>query len=628
MSNNPFENFSNLGEIENLSEEYKHSSEFDNKDLLEDKKEARPSFAFFYIFGFIIMAIFFFRLMDLQVAKGAKFQYMAEGNRIRSRDIPAPRGIIYDKGGKIITQNIASFNLEIYPADFPQEKTDREEIYRKIEKISQISQDDIKNQVEKQGLFSVDAIILKENINRDEAMTLMIKYNNISGVTVKARPSRQYENIPGLAQILGYIGKISQEELDKNADYKMDSWIGKTGIEKSYENSLKGTPGKEQVEVDSQGIIQRALASIEPTPGNNLYLGIDTGLEQEMANDLNAKIQELKVENGVALAIDPRDGTILGMVSLPSYDNNIFAENFAGQYQKLLDDPNKPLINRAISGLYPPGSTIKPFIASAALQERVISEDTTIIDKGELKIGEWVFPDWKVHGTVNIRKAIAESCDVFFYTIGGGWEKIGGLGIDRIKRYLDLFGFGKTVGLDISGEGEGLIPDPDWKEKTKKESWYLGDTYHLAIGQGDFLSTPLQLLNATAAVANGGELLKPHLAIKETDHLGKIVKEYGKEVIRKDLIDSYNIQVVREGMRQTVTSGSARTLADLPVEVAGKTGTAQFGNEDKTHAWFTAFAPFDTPEIALVVLIEKGGEGSDVAVPVAKKILEWYFNHK
>ena len=628
MKNNPFENFSNLGKVDNLSEEYEHPSESDNKDVLDDDRQEKPSFVLFYVFSFLIIAIFLFRLLDLQVAKGAKFQYMAEGNRIRAREIPAPRGIIYDKNGVAISQNVASFDLELYPADLPQLKEDRDNIYHKLNEISQINEDEIRNQVEKQGLYSVDPIILKEDINRDEAMSLMIKYNNILGVSVTARPSRKYASIPGLAQLFGYIGKISEEELTDNPDYKMDSWIGKAGIEKSYENSLKGTSGKEQVEVDSQGRIQRALSNIDPVPGNNIYLGIDSRFEQEIANILGSRISDLKVKSGVAIAMNPKDGTILGMVSLPSYDNNLFVQNFSSEYQKLLDDPNKPLVNRAISGIYPTGSTLKPMIAAAGLQEKVISEDTTVNDTGEIKVGEWSFPDWKVHGVTDVRKAIAESCDIFFYAVGGGWEKISGLGIDKIDKYLSIFGFGEKTGIDIPGEQVGLIPDPEWKEKNKNESWYLGDTYHLSIGQGDFLATPLQLLNATSAIANGGELLKPHLAIKETDSQGRLVKEYGKEVIRKDFIDSYNIQVVREGMRQTVTSGSAKVLNDLPFEAAGKTGTAQFGTEDKTHAWFTAFAPYNDPEIAIVVLVEEGGEGSDNAVPVGKSILEWYFSHK
>ena len=627
MKHNPFENFKNLGSLDHLSEEHEYVSETDGKDILEED-EKKPSFSTFYVICSIVAVVFLFRLLDLQVAQGAKFQYLAEGNRIRSRDVPAPRGIIYDRNGKMLAKNAASFNLELYPADLPQNKSERMEVYKKIEEISAIPASDTEKKVEKEGLFSVEPIVLTENINREDALPLIVKYNGISGVEVSARPNRAYDTIPGLSHFIGYIGKVSQDDLNKNPDRKLTDWIGKVGLELTYENELKGSSGKEQIEVDSRGRIQRSLASLDPKPGNNLYLGINLDLQSEMAKDLGDTLKELNLTSGVVLAMDPRDGSMLGMVSLPSYDNNLFTKNIAGEYKKLLDDPAKPMVNRAISGLYPSGSTIKPFVASAGLQEKVISENTTINDSGEIKVGDWVFPDWKAHGHTDVRKAIAESCDVFFYAVGGGWDKISGLGVERLDKYLGLFGFGEKTGIDLSGEEGGLIPTPEWKKKVKKESWYLGDSYHLSIGQGDFLSTPLQVLGATSAIANGGELLTPHLTTKITDHDGNTIKEIGKEVIRKDFIDSDNINIVREGMRQTITSGSGKLLNDLPFEVAGKTGTAQFNNNEKNHAWFTAFAPYDNPEIALVVLVEGGGEGNEVAIPVAKKILEWYMSHK
>lgn len=622
-----FGNSPSLGEIKSELDEYEHPSDEESKDVLEEEKE-KSSFSIFYFLCLIISLIFLFRLVDLQITQGAKHQYLAEGNRIRARDIPAPRGIIYDRQGQVLVQNIASFNLELYPADLPQNKEDREAIYQRIEEVSQISMQEIKDKIEEIGLFSVDTIILKENIEREEALLLKIKYADYSGIMVAARPSRQYQTIPGLSHLLGYIGKITQEELDENSDYKITSWIGKSGVELTHEESLKGEVGKEQIEVDSRGRIQRVLANLEPQPGHNIYLGLDLELQKEMASSLGAMIEERDVNHGVAIALDPRDGTVLGMVSLPSYDNNLFIQRLDEEkYQQLLDDSDKPMVNRAITGVYPSGSTIKPMIAATALQEKTISQHTILDCPGEIEIGEWKFPDWKVHGRTDVRKAIAESCNVFFYAVGGGWQNIPGLGINRIKDYLEKFGFGQVTGIDLTGESAGLISDPEWKKKNKNESWYLGDTYHMAIGQGDFLTTPLQLVNAIATIANGGELLKPHLISKETDFAGQIVKEYGKEVIRKDFIDVYNLKVVREGMRQAVISGSARQLADLPVEVAGKTGTAQFDQTERTHAWFVSFAPYNNPEIALIVLVEAGGEGHEVAVPVAREILNWYFSH-
>ncbi|OGD67373.1 penicillin-binding protein 2 [Candidatus Berkelbacteria bacterium RIFCSPHIGHO2_12_FULL_36_9] len=616
-----------MGKIVIVPEEYEHQSNLEPKDVLEEEKE-KPDFSLFYVFSMVMAIIFLFKLTDLQVVQSAKYQYLAEGNRIRSRDIFAPRGIIYDRNGQVLAQNIASFNLEIYPADLPKEKESRQEIYKKIEDTSKINTPDIKERIEKEGLFSIEPIILKENLSRDEALYLKVKYHDVMGVEVAYRPSRQYQTTPGLSHFLGYIGKISEKELVEKPTYQMNSWLGKTGLEFIYEDILKGTNGKKQMEVDSKGYIQRVLADLPPKSGNNIYLGLDLDLQKETAFALEEMIKQLNVKNAVAIAMDPRDGSILTMVSLPSYDNNIFTQGLnPEEYQKLLNDPSKPLINRAIAGVYPAGSTVKPFIASAALQEKTISEKTTLDTSiGEIRIGEWVFPDWKRHGVTDVKKAIAESNDIFFYALGGGYEKIKGLGIERMDKYLQLFGFNKETGIDLNGEEEGLIPSPEWKKKVKKESWYLGDSYHLAIGQGDFLATPLELLNAIWAVANGGELLKPHLIKYESDQNGNIGKEFPKQIIRKDFIEGNNLRIVREGMRQTVTEGSARQLVDLPASVAGKTGTAQFDKSDRTHAWFIGFAPYENPEIAVVVLVEAGGEGHTAAVPVARKMFEKYFS--
>lgn len=629
---NPFENFENFGQVKSDLEEYQHPGEEESKDVLESEEE-KPNFSIFYLLCFFISFILIFRLLDLQVAQGAKNQYLAEGNRIRERNIPAPRGNIYDSTGKILAKNTPSFSLEIYPADLPRDKEEREKIYQRLSDVSQISQDEIKSKIEKVGLFSLEPITLKENIVRDEALLLEIRYKDLSGVVLTKEPVRIYESLPGLSHVLGYVGKVSEKELKQNSTYQLTDNVGKSGVEQSYENSLRGTDGQEQIEVDSVGRIQRILATKEPVAGNNLYLTIDAALQNEIAKDLQEGMKDLNINTGIVIAMDPQTGVILGSVSLPSYDNNIFTKaNLNEEYDKLIDSPDKPMINRTIAGVYPIGSTIKPIIAVAGLQEKAISENTTVNDTGEIKIGEWTFPDWKVHGLVDVRKAIAESCDIFFYAVGGGYDKISGLGINKVDSYLEKFGFGEKTGIDISGEAFGLVPSPQWKKKIKKEAWYIGDTYHLSIGQGDFLATPLQLVNAISAIANGGKLNVPHVALKETDSSGKLIKDYSFQAAKTELADSYNINIVREGMKQAVTSGSARQLNDLvdkdggPVESGAKTGTAQFDNNRRTHSWFTAFAPYDNPKIALVVLVEGGGEGNVVAEPIAKKILQYFFS--
>ncbi|PJA88667.1 MAG: penicillin-binding protein 2, partial [Candidatus Moranbacteria bacterium CG_4_9_14_3_um_filter_36_9] len=308
-------------------------------------------------------------------------------------------------------------------------------------------------------------------------------------------------------------------------------------------------------------------------------------------------------------------------------DNNLFARGISSEeYQNIISNKNLPLLNRATSGEYPPGSTIKPAIASAALMEKNIDENTTVVDSvGAIYVGSYRFGDWKIHGVTDVRKAIAESCDVFFYSIGGGYGNIKGLGMDNMKKYLNMFGFGETTGIDIYGELKGLVPDPQWKQEKIGEKWYIGDSYISAIGQGFITATPLQIANYTAAVANGGTLYSPKIVnrIEKGDGTMELVSS---EIIRKDFINPEVLKIVREGMRQTITAGTAQSLNSLSVPVAGKTGTAQFGNENKTHAWFTSFAPFDNPQIAMVVLIEGVGDSNSSAVPVARAVYDWYFS--
>ncbi len=627
-----FGNLPTIGKLKNeQGREYDYSAGDDPKDVLENK-ENKPTFAFFYCLIFIFAIILIFRLLNLQIIQGAKYKYVAEGNRIRSRSIEAPRGLIYDQNNQILAKNISSFSLELYPADLPKDKSEREKIYNELSITSQINYDELTQKINKIGLYSLEPITLKDNISRDEALLLKVKYANMSGIVVSAQPIRQYDSTQTLSHFLGYVGKITQDELDANSGYLISDEFGKSGLEQVYEKYLKGKNGQEQMEVNSKGQVQRLLSTTQAQVGDNLVLTLDLGLQKKITEILSA-MSDKSTKRGVAIAMNPQTGGILAMVSLPAYDNNIFSQaDFSEGYKKLLDDPETPLINRATSGLYPSGSTIKPFMAAAGLEEGIISENTTINDTGEIKIGSWSFPDWKVHGLTDVRKAIAQSCDVFFYAVGGGWDKIKGLGLKKVDEYLSKFGFGAKTGIDLPSEEKGLVPDADWKKKVKKESWYIGDTYHLSIGQGDFLATPLQLLNATSAVANGGKLLKPHFVDKITAPDGSLIKQINTEIVRENFISSANMQIVREGMRQTVIDGSGRSLNDLqdkngnPIEASGKTGTAQFGSEDKTHSWFTTYAPYDNPSIALVVLVEGGGEGNESALPAAKEILQYWFN--
>ena len=583
---------------------------------------------FFWLAIIICWLVLSGRLFYLNYYKGNYYREISEENRIRSLLIKAPRGKIFDRFGNILVNNIPSIDAIIIPADLPKNSEDRKQVAKKASDILKINEGETWGMIENLNMRSLLPVLLKGNISRDESLIMAEKEQEIQGVKMDKTAVREYYDSFIFSHILGYEGKIKKEELKENPEYLMTDSIGKQGIEKSYEKELKGTPGARQVEVDSLGNIKREIGVKEPVAGDDLVLNIDAELQKKLLDELSKSIELTKTKTAAAIAINPQNGEVLALVSLPGFDNNLFAKGISSdEYLKIISDPDKVLFNRAIAGEYPPGSIIKPLVATAALEEKTIDENTAILDRGSINIGGYTFRDWKAHGQVDIRKAIAESCDVFFYSVGGGYYGIEGLGIDRMKKYFNRFGLGKKTGIDLPSESEGLVPDEQWKMENTGEKWYVGNSFHAAIGQGFISATPLQLVSYISAIANGGTLYQPRIVsyIKKSSE-DKI--ENGVKVIEKNLASKKSIDVVREGMRQTVTSGTARTLSDLPVEAAGKTGTAQFGAEGKTHAWFSSFAPYDNPKIAMIIIVEGGGEGNSSAVPVTKEVYKWYFNRK
>jgi penicillin-binding protein 2 len=567
------------------------------------------------------------RVFFLTVIKGAYYQNVSKGNSIRSVVINAPRGKIFDRSGTVLVNNVPSLDAVIIPAYVPKDSTKIKEISGKVAAILGMDETDVQTKLENSASNSLNAVLLKENISQDESLTLLEKNNELPGIDIEKTAIRSYVDGPIFSQFLGYEGKIEQKELDQNKGYLLTDYIGKEGIEKSYEQYLRGVHGADQVEVDSMGNIKREVGIINSKPGSDLILGIDAGLQKKLYDSLNDILLKTQTKTAAAVAINPQNGEILAMVSLPGYDNNLFAQKISNSdYAKLIQDPNKPLFNRAISGEYPPGSTIKPSIATAALSEGVITPSTIVNGLGGvLNIGSYSFGDWTTHGPSDVRKAIAQSNDIFFYTVGGGYGNIEGLGMSRMKKWDNLYGLGQSTGIDIGGESNGLIPDEQWKQDTFNEKWSVGNSYHAAIGQGYVTVTPLQLADYIATIANGGTLFKPHIVsqIKKSDGTSIAVQP---QIIRSGFVSPDVMNVVREGMRQVVTEGTAQPLKDLPVAVAGKTGTAQFGAGGKqTHGWFVSFAPFDNPQIAMAVLVEGGGEGFTSALPVTKEVYQWYF---
>ena len=621
---NPFEPAEKLGKKVNLdSSEYETSAEETSAQDFE-----RPKITGLVFLVFLILGIFLLRLIILQIKEGYANRFLAEGNRMKSQDIISPRGGILASDGVALVKNKPDYLFQVLPFDLPKDKNAREEIYQKAASILEKPIEEIENAVEpKRG--SLEPVVLTKGIEKEKALVWQSEIAEISALEITAIPEREYISSPGFAHLLGYTGKISQEELDTNPSYPLTSITGKAGIEKIYEEFLKGKPGEQQIEVDAKGRLQRVLQSVEPVVGDTLELNIDAGLTQVLAQNLQAEIQQTGGKGGSAIALNPKTGAVLSLVSLPQYGNNALSQGMSKEEaEKLLADKNNPLFNRAIQGTYPPGSSIKPFIASAALQEKVVTPNFAFDTPPEIKIGDFVFPDWKDHGMTDIRRAIAESNNVFFYTLGGGYDKIKGLGIKLLSDYLKKFNFDSKTGIDLPSEGAGFVPTADWKQKTKGQSWYLGDTYHMSIGQGDLLVTPLEEAVSAAAIANGGEVLEPHLVNKILDPSGKVVEEIKKKVIKSGFISPDNLKVVQEGMRLTITGGSAQSLKDLPIAVAGKTGTAQIAGNDKTHAWFTGYAPYDDPQIVITVMIEQGGEGYATAAPVAKEAFRWWAENR
>ncbi len=572
-----------------------------------------------------------FRSGYLQIARGSAYLDIAEENRIRIQRIKTPRGLIYDRNGKVLVQNIPNFTLQVIPYDLPDDEREKNKLFSDLAKFLEVDKNIFSEKLEGVEDYSAEPVTIVEGIDIKQAIQLKIKTYNLPGIVLNTESNREYLGGPAFSHILGYVGKITEEEKQAllAANYLLDDQTGKTGLEQSYENTLRGEYGRNQVEVDSFGKVKKIVASEDPVLGRNLNLSIDFSYQNKLQELLDTQVDNLGSTGGVAIALDPRNGEVLAMVNSPTYDNNIFTGSISTEeYEKLVNDPKKPLFNRSLTGEYPSGSTIKPLIAGSALAEGVITPQTQILSTGGIRIDKWFFPDWQAggHGATNLAKAIAQSVNTYFYAIGGGYEDQEGLGVQKIKEYADRFGFGKALGIDLPNESTGFLPDKEWKERVKGEPWYIGDTYHLAIGQGDLLVTPLQIANLTATFANGGTVYIPHVVQSISDPITNEIEYQDIQKLSDQVIPLSDINAVNTGLREAVISGSARSLSSLSVPVAGKTGTAQFAS-DKTHAWFTGFAPYDNPEIVITVLIEGGGEGHSAALPVAKDFLTWYYGN-
>lgn len=551
----------------------------------------------------------------LQVVEGASFRERAEHNRVFQVVTEAPRGIIYDRNGTPLVSNISATDLIFDPKELPSREEEFSLIDNLLELLPELSPEEVRSGLEK-SRTSGQPVIIARSLEHDTVLRLEEQQDRIHGTQLISSLVRNYTPSHAAAHIIGYTGLVSSEEIEQDPKLTLTDKVGKQGIEKVYDNALRGSSGIRYQEVNASGQLQEQLGGSEPTTGQDVQLTIDIELQEfiyGLFSERAQKIEEDKDASGAVIVLDPRSGAILAAVSFPSFDPNTFSQpSRQKEVSQYFSDSSRPLFNRVLDGTFASGSTIKPFLAAAALEENIIEPNTSIFSSGGITIGQWSFPDWKAggHGPTDVKKAIAESVNTFFYEITGGYESQPGLGVDTATSYLHDFGWGEPTGIDLSSEATGFLPSQEWKERIKGEPWYIGDTYHLGIGQGDVLVTPIQLAMATGGLADGRYLRTPYL----------VDGEHKRTPLPVSL---QNVEVVREGMRQTVTDGSARSLSNIPIPIAGKTGTAQIGGTEKTHAWFTSFAPYDAPEIVLTVLLEKGGEGDKDAVPFAREIWQW-----
>lgn len=606
-------------------------------------------FLVFLGFGMLLLSLSF--SFYWQVVKGSTYARKAEENRLRLLFSEAPRGLIVDRYGKVLAENRMIFDMAAVPLELPKDEAGLGREAKVIGESLLLEPGPILARLEeirKENL--ADPQLLFPDISRDSALSLKTRENELQGIKVNGRFQRFYPWGSAFSHLLGYTGKVSAKEVKEDPELTLKDVIGRAGLEAFYEKLLRGKKGELRYEINARlQVTEKEETQIAPIPGKALKLTIDAEF-QKYLYDLMSAFIGTRLGGGVAIALDPQTGETLALVSVPGFDNNLFAKGISqADFDRLIRSSQKPLFNRAISGEYSSGSTIKPFLAAAALEEKIIDPRKKIPDvEGKLVVPNpydpskpTTFKDWKIHGFVDMTEAIAQSCNIYFYTIGGGFKgKIGdysvdqkGLGIERIKRYLSEFGWGAPLGIDLPGESSGLLPDPDWKAKNRKKDpiWRIGDTYLTSIGQGDILATPLQLTASMAIFANDGKLLKPFLVKSVSDPEGNgVIEERTPQLIRAFSFAPEELAVVREGLRRTVVAGSASwRLADLPFEAAGKTGTAQVTESlENTNAIFVSYMPYKDPKLILSILVEGGGGGAATAVPIAKEALLWYWQNR
>lgn len=614
-----------------------------SKPLVKNSYREQMVFLSRIVIAAIAAAILLFtvagRLFYLQVIKYSYYADLAQGNRVREDPLPPDRGLIYDRQGAVVAENTPAYTLELTP----EQVSDVPDTLGRLADIGLIEKEQIPSLVRviRSG-HKFEAVPLRLSLTDSDIATFAVRQHEFPGVEIQTRLARWYPYGASSVHALGYVGIISDEDLKHidREEYSGPALIGKSGIEAAYESELHGQAGFREVLVNAQGrhVDHLGGESIQldtkpPRAGNDIFLSLDMRLQHIAESMLEGK-------RGAVVAIDPTTGNVLALVSVPNFDPNKFTRGISRtEYAQLRDDPDRPLFNRTLKGTYPPGSTVKPFMALAGLEYNVIDPQAVRNCHGTFTLpgAAHVFHDWKKegHGSVDMRRAIATSCDVYFYGLA---EQ---LGIDRIHQSLSQVGFGSVTGIDISGERQALLPSPEWKQQTYKQAWYPGETVSVGIGQGYMLVTPLQLANAVAVIAMKGKRFQPRLVTGIRDATTREVKQIPPvELPTVTLNDPHNWDVVIDGMEQVMQPGGTGSAAarGAPYRMAGKSGTAQVftlaenqkynaarvAERLRDHAWFVSFAPVDNPKIAIAVLVENGGHGGIVSAPIVRRIFDAY----
>jgi len=562
---------------------------------------------------FCVLLLVLIRVGWLQLIEGERFLQLSQSSRLRLVPLLNPRGLIMDRKWRIIADNRAFFSVGVVP----QNLTEPEKILQKLKEVLpdlDIDKARIKIQATNNPFRPV---VLYEQIDLSKVTYLLEREQEFPSVVILTQPVRNYPQGELVASIVGYLGEVSKEELKNLSTLGVESGdlVGKIGVEKTYNSYLQGEKGGKQVEVDAYGRVLKTISQKDPQPGDTVYLAIDLEIQK-------IAYEEMGKRKGVVLIANPHTGEILTILSLPSFDPNLFAKRISDKkWSELSEHPGDPLENRAVRGEYPPGSTFKIVLVAAALEEGKITPHTTFFCPGSYQVGNRIFKCWKEegHGRLNLEEALVHSCNVYFHQVG---LKIG---VEKIIHYARLFGLGESTGIDLPSEKVGLLPTPEWKKKIYEEKWYPGDTANLSIGQGYILVTPIQMLNLISAVANGGNLLRPRLIEKIVDDNGNIIFQSSPEKIGKIPLSRSTLNFLHQALAGVVERGTGWRAKNKVVKIAGKTGTVELAGDQNPHNWFVGYAPADNPTLSIVVLVENREEEISIAPQIAGKILSRVF---